>query len=1274
MPISAILNFYERKTIMKNLATFLLLAALLPVAPVPAQQTTDAKNLRTRERILLPGIAEERYGTEMGLPTGRFGDRPEGEDRGPNWRQRAGKQKISGQKEMTATHAPGQNSLLLGMNERMTNEVAAGFDPIIGSGRIDALNAINSAVPPEPFTDIATNLIGVYDNYSAADWGDYDDDGDLDILLAGTALQLGGFRSNVYRNEGASFQISFNLTHVSQSSIAWGDYNNDGDLDILLSGQLSFGGLVGVTKIYRNDGVNFNEIVTSLAAVRAGIVTWNDYDNDGDLDVLLTGTRNSGEPTAKIFRNDVEDFVDSMAGLTPIDHSFAAWGDYDNDGDSDLITTGLTSSEVRITIVYRNDEGNFVDILSGLPGVTGPCIWGDYDNDGDLDILLAGSTGTNRIAEIYQNQNGIFSPIVAGLVGVEGSAAAWGDYDNDGDLDILLTGYSDEGFVTRIYRNDLNGFTDINAGLPGVSGGSVAWGDYDDDGDLDILLTGTNGPNSTIARVYRNNTTVANTVPTAPAGLNASVSGNAVTLNWNKSIDNQTAQNTLTYNLRIGKTSGGTQIVSPMANTTTGYRKVPQLGNTNHKNGWTIKNLSPGTYYWSVQAIDNAFAGSAFAPEQSFTIVSPPTLTVTLPAAGATWPVDSTKTILWNSNSVSGNVNIKLSTNGGVTFPFTLASNTTNDGSENVIVPDKPSSTCRVRVESVANTGVFGDNPGNFKIASLQAWVVRYDGPANGTDEANALALDSAGNVYVTGFSLGSSSNRDFLTLKYNSDGERQWVARFNTPVNNIDEASDIAVDASGNILVAGFSVGANGNPDYFIIKFNSSGMKQWSVRYNGSGNGNDKINALAVDGASNVYVTGHSFGAGGSADFATIKYNSAGVRQWVRRYNAPANNHDEGKDIVVDGSGNVYVTGQSYGAKGNHDYLTIKYNSGGTQQWVQRYNGPGNGDDITNTMALDGASNVYITGHSIGTSGSPDFATIKYNSSGVQQWVARYNSPVNSTDEARDIAVDTAENVYVTGYSPGVIWNHDYFTVKYNSAGVEQWSARYNGLGNGEDIASDLAVDGSGNVYVAGHSFGSTGSLDYTTIMYNNAGVQQWIARFNAQANNLDEVRDIAVNAGGDAYVTGYSITANGQADYVTIKYSASSVVVANAQMAAIESKIIDETEEDERTSIAKQNAVLAQFTLAQNYPNPFNPSTMIGFALREAGEVTLKIYSTVGQLIKQVASGKFAAGEHYVNWDGRNAAGEQVAAGVYLYSLVVRDAAGAVTFTETKRMTLLK
>jgi hypothetical protein len=239
-------------------------------------------------------------------------------------------------------------------------------------------------------------------------------------------------------------------------------------------------------------------------------------------------------------------------------------------------------------------------------------------------------------------------------------------------------------------------------------------------------------------------------------------------------------------------------------------------------------------------------------------------------------------------------------------------------------------------------------------ITPRAAWVARYNGPANGIDEAHALALGAAGEVHVTGYSNGASGYGDFLTLQYNTAGTRQWTARYNAPANNHDEAKDIAVDVSGNVYVAGCSQGVNGNLDYFTIKYNSAGVRQWTARYNGPGNGDDIINALAVDGAGNIFVTGASMGSTGNPDYATIKYNSAGVRQWVRRYNAAANNEDEAKDIAVDAAGNVYVTGNSYGAKGNHDYFTIEYNGAGVQQWVGRYNGPGNGDDKATGLCND--------------------------------------------------------------------------------------------------------------------------------------------------------------------------------------------------------------------------------------------------------------------------------------------------------------------------------
>jgi len=245
------------------------------------------------------------------------------------------------------------------------------------------------------------------------------------------------------------------------------------------------------------------------------------------------------------------------------------------------------------------------------------------------------------------------------------------------------------------------------------------------------------------------------------------------------------------------------------------------------------------------------------------------------------------------------------------------------------------------------------------------------------------------------------------------------------------------------------------------------------------------------VDSSGNVYVTGCSY-SGTSYDYTTIKYSSSGAQQWVARYNGPANGSDIAGALAIDSSGNVYVTGQSYGSgTTGYDYATIKYNSSGAQQWVAYYNGPGNGDDSACDLAVDSSGNVYVTGQSYSSSTGVDYATIKYNSNGAQQWVARYNGPAKSSDIACALAVDSSGNVYVTGqsYSSGTT-GVDYATIKYNSSGDQQWAAFYNGPGNSDDIVCGLAVDSSGNVYVTGQSYGGgTTGNDYATIKYSQYG-----------------------------------------------------------------------------------------------------------------------------------------------------------------------------------------
>jgi len=376
--------------------------------------------------------------------------------------------------------------------------------------------------------------------------------------------------------------------------------------------------------------------------------------------------------------------------------------------------------------------------------------------------------------------------------------------------------------------------------------------------------------------------------------------------------------------------------------------------------------------------------------------------------------------------------------------------------------------------------------PGLFFSQVNQQWASRYNGPGNGYDAANFMALDGSGNVYVTGRSFGSGTHFDYCTIKYNSSGVQQWESRYNGPGNSYDVAYSIVIDGSGNVYVTGASRGSGTDFDYCTIKYNSSGVQQWVSRYNGPGNHYDAAYYIAIDAASNVYVTGFSRGSIGTlGDYCTIKYNTSGVQLWAARYNGPGNDNDYAYSLLLDGSGNVYVTGGSYGSGTGFDYCTIKYNSSGVQQWESRYNGPGNDHDYARSIARDGTGNVYVTGWSYGSGTDIDYCTIKYNSSGVQQWASRYNGLGDSNDYAYSIALDGLANVYVTGYSYGVGTILDYCTIKYNSSGVQQWVSRYNGPGNDYDYAYSILLDGSVNVYVTGQSWGSGTGYDYCTIKY---------------------------------------------------------------------------------------------------------------------------------------------------------------------------------------------
>lgn len=444
--------------------------------------------------------------------------------------------------------------------------------------------------------------------------------------------------------------------------------------------------------------------------------------------------------------------------------------------------------------------------------------------------------------------------------------------------------------------------------------------------------------------------------------------------------------------------------------------------------------------------------------------------------------------------------------------------------------------TAQIKQNEISN---FSANFQNDADSVIESWVALYNGPGNDWDEALALTVDGSNNIYVTGGSQGSGSQNDFATIKFSPAGTVEWTARYNGPANGNDEARAIAVDNSGNVYVTGYSDGS-GSYDYATVKYNVSGNEEWAARFNGTANSDDGTTSIAVDNSGNVYVTGYSTGLMSDYDYVTIKYNSAGSEQWHAVYNGPGNYFDYACSVAVDDSGNVYVAGWSAGLSGFNDYAAIKYDADGVQKWVSRYHGPAaEGDDAAYDMAIDCEGCMYVTGGSISETGDRDYLTVKYDQSGTEEWTARYDGSTNDFDVALALAVDCSGNVYVTGKSAGVNSSLDYLTIKYNSSGAEDWTARYNGPANSEDGASAIIVDNTGNIYVAGISSGLNSGFDYTAVKYTPSGTEEWVSRFDGEDNGDDWFTGIALDGSDNVILAGYSFGSASSFDYAVVKYA---------------------------------------------------------------------------------------------------------------------------------------
>ncbi|HAY32838.1 MAG TPA: SBBP repeat-containing protein [Ignavibacteria bacterium] len=421
-----------------------------------------------------------------------------------------------------------------------------------------------------------------------------------------------------------------------------------------------------------------------------------------------------------------------------------------------------------------------------------------------------------------------------------------------------------------------------------------------------------------------------------------------------------------------------------------------------------------------------------------------------------------------------------------------------------------------------------------------QEWVRSYNGPVNGNDEALTHVTDNSGNIYSSGKILGSGTGFDIYTVKYNPSGNILWERIYNGPGNGNDIAYSIALDNAGNVFVTGESRGDNTDRDYVLIKYNVLGNEEWIRRYNGNSNSAEIPVKVITDISGNAVITGSSHEAGELFNVVTIKYNSDGDILWIKHFDGAESGNDMANDMDIDESGNIYVSGSTFTSASINDYLIIKYSGAGDELWFRSYNGTANGNDNMTSLTLDISGNAVITGSSVGAGTGLDIVTIKYNRSGDVLWERRFTTPTLNIEEGKDISGDNLGNIFVTGTTTGFSTSYDFMTLMYSPAGDLIWSKKYNGPGtNNFDEPRSITADYNGNVYVAGLSQGTGTMDDIVIIKYNISGNELWVNRYNSTANRNDVANNISLDNSGNLIVSGLITGLTSGTDFSVLKFS---------------------------------------------------------------------------------------------------------------------------------------
>ncbi|MFN8714367.1 MAG: T9SS type A sorting domain-containing protein [Bacteroidota bacterium] len=400
-------------------------------------------------------------------------------------------------------------------------------------------------------------------------------------------------------------------------------------------------------------------------------------------------------------------------------------------------------------------------------------------------------------------------------------------------------------------------------------------------------------------------------------------------------------------------------------------------------------------------------------------------------------------------------------------------------------------------------------------------------------------SLGGAVYYYTAGSTLNSSGNYDIFIQKKNASGMILWTQTYSGAGNGNDNASDVQIDAAGNVYICGtYYKDATDSNNAVIIKYNSAGTHKWTQTYNGAGSRHDALAAMQVGGNAVVVVGTTWKNSTDKYDFLVMRYDSSGNQVWTQTWD-----HNDLNDIAVNLWNNgtkIYIAGGAQSATTTYKYAVVNIKgSDGSIQGSTVTGGTAFGFDQLTDIQYDAIGYIYLTGGVINTGTIYDIKTVKLDTALNIIWSATYASSGAYNDVGTGLAIDQVGNVIVTGYRTSATTGKDYVTIKYSSGGTQRWVSTFDGGVNAEDSATCVVVNptDTNKIYVSGFSY-YNGTKDYWTVKYDGLGNLKWDIGFNHLDDRDDWSTAIALDSLGNVIVSGQNQMKDGTFEYTTVKY----------------------------------------------------------------------------------------------------------------------------------------